>query len=327
MNMRNHRVLLFGGGACSVLLIIALVFLLREKMSYQKQRTILDRSYRRLAELNARKPFPSLENVTQAKKNLERLEYHLEELSALLARDPFPQEADDATGFSARAQNVIERFRKQAAETGVLLPESLEAGFSEYASGGAVPEPEEVPRLSRQLFSVEKVATVLLHCGVDSIDSLTRDMFEQEADALPKTSGRRRSRRGEPASTQQNIRLVASAVHPEGLYALEQVGVTFTATEKAVWKALDLLAASPHFMVVTDFSHTTRTRILSYDPNAVERSDAEKQEAKQFLSAGILSGRNALSRPERIMAGNERIRVSLNIEVYNFDPDLVGGTR
>jgi hypothetical protein len=109
---------------------------------------------------------------------------------------------------------------------------------------------------------------------------------------------------------------VASAVQPDGLYSIERVVASFTTTEAGVWRVLDRLAAAPHFMVVAEFSHTTQAEILAYDPDPY---DVAVDEAMQeYLSSGILSGRQALTRAERIVAGNERVRVSLSIDVYNF---------
>ena len=69
-----------------------------------------------------------------------------------------------------RAQATIECFKGQAAKAGIELPVGLEAGFSQYASGGAIPVLDHVPRLSRQLYSVEKVADVLIQSEVASIE-------------------------------------------------------------------------------------------------------------------------------------------------------------
>jgi hypothetical protein len=324
MNLRNDKVLVVGGGTCAVLLLVACAFLIRANTAYQKQTRMLERQYRRLAELNARNPFPSLENVRQSAENLERLGYQVGELAAQLARDPFPPDAVDAADFSARAQGVIERLGARAGQAGIVLPASLEVGFSQYASGGAIPEPLHVPRLSRQLYSIEKVADVLVRSGVYSIDALTRDAFETQGDAAePADTPRRRPRRDEPAAPkpQGNLREVASAVQPDGLYYVERVGATFTAKEENVWQVLDLLAAAPHFMVVAEFAYTTQGDILDYNPEAAKRGGEGDAETLKFLAGGILTGKKALSRPERIIAGHEMIHVTVAVDVYNFEPE------
>ncbi len=82
---------------------------------------------------------------------------------------------------------------------------------------------------------------------------------------------------------------------------------------------LDQLAAAPHFMVVSEFSHRTQTKILSYNPEAVKRGLDD--ETLQYLESGILVGEQALSRPERMIAGNELVQVQLMVDVYNFEPE------
>ncbi|MCF7818514.1 MAG: Amuc_1100 family pilus-like protein [Kiritimatiellales bacterium] len=323
MNVRNNRVLFIGGGICAVLLLVSVVFLVRGYTGFQKQSRILDRQYRRLHELNTRQPFPSEANVNQMEENLERLEYRIGELAAQLMRDPFPPDAVDAAGFSARAQEVIERIGKQAVQFGVGLPVSLEAGFGRYASGGAVPEQRHVSRLSLQLYSVEKVADVLVRSGVHSIEALTRDNFETEVDAdEPSDNRRRRAFHAEPESAPSARACAeASAVQPDGLYCVERIGAVFTAREDDVWRVLDQLAAAPHFMVVAEFAHTTQSDILAYNPDKVKLGQVGDDATLKFLSDGILSGKTALSRPERIIAGNEMIRVSIAVDVYNFEPE------
>jgi hypothetical protein len=323
MNMRNNMVLVVGGGGGAVLLLLALVYLFNANAVYQKKGKRLEQQYRRLHELNVRSPFPSMENAEQMEQNLDRLDYHVGELAAQLVQDPFPPDAVESADFSARAQEVIERFRKRAANAGIVLPEGLEAGFSQYASGGAVPEPAHVPRLSRQLYSMEKVADILIRSEVRSIESLTRDVFEAPDAAAAMPSTRRRARRsGPPPGEREDIRTVASAVHPDGFYYVEHVGATVTADELSVWRLLDLLASVPHLMVLSDFRHATQTDILSYNPEAAKQAGKGDDETQKFLAGGILSGEQALSRPERIVAGNEIIRVSIRVDVYNFEPAM-----
>lgn len=315
MNFRKHKVLIIGGGIGMVLLLAALVFLYRSASAYRTQDRAIDRQYRRLAELNARNPFPSVENVEQLEKNLARLDQHNHALADTLGRDPFPPDVIEAAGFSAMAQSVIERFRRRADEAGIRLPEMLEAGFAQYASGGVVPAAQHVPRLSRQLYSVERVADVLVDCGVTSIDMLTREDFEK-----PKTEAPSRRRRGaEPLPVvEEGSRAQASVVGPDDLYYAERVGVEFVATEVETWLVLERLASVPHFMVVTEFSQITQTDILSHNPD--EFGKAEDAELKSFLESGVLTGDQAILRDERIVAGNEMLKVSLSVLVYNFRP-------
>jgi hypothetical protein len=325
MNLRQNKALMVGVGVCAALLLVEAGLLAVAGTHLARERGGLKNAYRQLARLHGRDPFPSAENVVAVRQNLEKLEYETGELAAVLCRDPFPQDAAEAADFSARVQNVIERFRRRADEAGVVLPDALEVGFAEYASGGAVPGAQYVPRLSRQLYSVERVADVLVECGVGSIDSLTRDMFETEAAPVQEESRRRRPQRDAPGS---NLRkqplLVASEIQPGNHYLIERVGVSFTAPEDVVWRVLNQFACAPHFMVVSEFSHATQTGILEYNPERVKRGGDTDDDTLRYLSEGILVGKKALSRPERIIAGNENVKVRMVVDVYNFETAEVG---
>jgi hypothetical protein len=327
MDLKKNILLVAGVGSCAVLLLVVLVFLFRASTELNEQKRELKRQYRRISQLHTRATYPSAENVEALELNHDELAFRVDDLASVLSRDPFPREAVEAAGFSARVQNVIERFRKRAERAGVALPANLEVGFSRYASGGSVPIAEHVPRLSRQLYSVERVVDVLVRSGVHSVKSLTRDVFEEAGVARPEPGQqRRRGRREVPAtSAQDSSGLQATAAHPGGLYYIERIGVGFTAREDVVWRVLDRFASAPHFMVVAEFSHTSNTQILSYNPDAVTRGEASDDETLRFLSEGILTGSKALSRPERIIAGDELVRVMLKVDVYNFTPPVEEG--
>ncbi|VGO21588.1 Amuc_1100 family pilus-like protein [Pontiella sulfatireligans] len=317
MNLKNNLLRRTGIGVCAAMLLAEATLLVVARVELGRQSAVLKRNSHRLSALHARAPFPSPDNVARMEKSLERLEYQVGELAAAAMRDPFPQEAVEAADFSARAQGVIERFQARAQRAGVTLPASLEVGFSQYASGGAVPDVKHLPRLSRQLYSTDRVADVLVRGGVTSIESLSRDVFEVQAG--PEEMSGRRPRRGEaPPPTPMKKGMAASATHPDGLYMIERIGVAFTAGEDEVWRVLDLFASASRFMAVAGFSHQTQAGILSYNPEELMQGGAVDDETLRYLSEGILVGKKALSRSERIIAGNEPIRVELLVDVYNF---------
>ncbi|WP_372807817.1 hypothetical protein [Pontiella sp.] len=318
MSFRKNKVLFIGGGLGGLILLAELVFVVTGALGLRTQNRLLAERRSDLARLQSRTPFPSEENVEQVRAHLEMLEYQVGELEAALIRAPFPVGHVQAADFSARAQNVIERFRKNAEHAGVGLPAGLEAGFAEYASGGAIPESRHVPRLSRQLYSVECVADVLVNSGVDSIDSLEREPFET---VPPPQEPRRRAARGAPPAAKQKRDVSDGAERLAArLYSVERIGVVFTASEAGVWRVLDHFSAAPHFMVVSGFSHGTKTAILDYNPEKVKQGGVGEDDPLAHLSGGILVGEKALSRPERIITGNEPVKVSLTIDVYDFDP-------
>jgi hypothetical protein len=322
VNLRINRMHLAIWLICGLVLLAECVVLVVGGVKMAGAKKTLIHEQQKLSRLLKRNPYPSAENVQTLENNLDDLNYRVRELAADLSRDPFPMEAVEAAEFSARAQGVIERFRQRAELAGMQLPESLEVGFAQYASGGAVPELEDVPRLSRQLYSVERVADVLVQSGVSSINSLSREVFENRVEAEPV----RRRRPGGGATTAKNnelLPLTASAIGVDHLYYIERIGVSFTAREAEVWRVLDLFVSDDHFMVVSEFSHQTQSDILAYNPDALKNGNDTDDETLRYLAEGILVGEKALSRPERIIAGDEQVEVLMTIDVYNFDPKAV----
>lgn len=322
MSWTKHKVLVFGGGLAVVLLIAVGVMLIKSAVDYRHGQQELGQQTARLEALRSRQPFPSAENSAALEDNLDRMEFCAGELAAELMQDPFFADPVDVADFSARAQEVIELFRERANRAGVILPEGLEAGFARYSSGGAVPAPEHVARLVRQLYSVERVADVLVQCGVSSIREVSRDPFELVAEALPTGGDRRRPRREKSAALMPppHRSRIASSVHSGGLYSIERIRIGFSAKEHVVWDVLGQFASASHFMVIKEFSHSTQSSILSYNPTAVTREAGAVAETSRFLAGGVLSGSEALSRPERIIAGDELLEVKITVDVFNFDP-------
>lgn len=317
----NNKRFVWGCWICALLLLIEGVCLFMIKSELAKQKKTLDRNQRHLAQLNNRTTFPSMENVRLLREKLSNLEAGVSDLENDLMRDPFPSDAVESADFLARAQDVIERFKNRAKHAGVALPETMEAGFAKYTRGGMVPDVELVPRLCRQLYSVERVADVLVRSGVDSIDRLTREEFETDEKPVPMEPRRRR-----PRSERSRLKVPHPAVDSDfagqanGLYSMERINVTFTAKEDALWRVLDLIATAPHCMAVAEFSHSTQSTILSYNPETVKRGSGDEDETVRYLAEGILVGKTALSRPERIISGQESIKVWLVVEVYNIVP-------
>ena len=98
-----------------------------------------------------------------------------------------------------------------------------------------------------------------------------------------------------------------------GLYTSEQLEVAFTACDAAARTVLNKIVSAPRGIIIRDFSHRTQTEILSFIP--VEAGPAQEPAAIHSQQP---------SRPERIISGNERIRVSLRLEVLYFNPIAEG---
>lgn len=323
MNLEGRVKIWISGGIIILAILVAFVVLISKYGDFRAERSLLAQKQKKLQQLQERTPFPSMDNLKVLENNLHKFEMYSEALSAALSRDVFPQEPEDATAFSARVQRSVERFRERALQSGIVLPSTLEIGFLKYASGGAVADAEHVPRLSRQLYSIERVVEILMQNGVTSIDRLTRDQFE--SDIKPARNVPRRSRareESEAAMVDQPLNgLIASNIGPDKRYITERISLSFSAREEVLWKVMSQFATDPCVIVVLEFSHTTLTEIAKYNPDRMQRDSIGKTEYEQFLTDGILSGTSALNRSERIIAGGETIRVDLILDVYNFNAE------
>lgn len=320
MNFRNDRVLLVGAVVFLFCVLVEVIWLLWAGSHLVAERRSLQDQHRQLVVLQGRARYPSDQNVEVLREVLDELEFSVGEYGAELKEDPFLADETEATEFSARAQNRVEHFQRRAELGGVKLLEAREAGFEKYTQGGVIPESKYVARLSRQLYSMERVADILVEAGVESIDRLSRDVFEDVTGEATKSRTRRSRRNAVDSNAVNKVDLEASDVHPDRMYFIEQIGVEFVAREALVWAVLKSFESAPHFMAVSEFRHKTVTDILSYNPDAVKRGTNGDSETLKFLEKGVLVGDQARSRTERQIAGDELIRVQLLVDVYNFDP-------
>jgi len=311
---------MIAAGISALILVAEIVWLGVSAYRFSTVSKDLKVEQRVLSRLQARDPYPSAENKAVLEDNLDELSYLVGELAAELNRDPAPENMVEPAELSAFIQTQVERFSKRAEREGVELPDTLEAGFSQYASGGAVANPGDVPRLMRQLHSIRALGDVLMESGVASIDKMSRDLFENEG---PREALRRRNAdRFAKTKKSEGVNSIASEIGPAGLYLVERVGITFRADEEAIWAVLQGIASAPQFMVVQEFSHRSASNILTYSPGLVKSGAETDNETMTFLREGILRGETARSRPERIVAGNELVEVRMMVDVYHFNVEV-----
>ena len=160
---------------------------------------------------------------------------------------------------------------------------------------------------------------VLLENGVASIDRLSRNIFEARSKGGQDLARRKRGPIGK--ATPSLMALTAEKVHPDNRYTFETISISFSAKEKVVWNILHAYSTDPAIVVIAEFSHKTLTDIEKYDPDRIKRGDSVDSAYSRFLSDGVLSGAAALSRSERIIAGDELIRVDLTLDVYIFNSE------
>lgn len=311
MNWRKHMILLIGGGASLLLMILALIFLLRAKGEYNRVNDELENSMRRLESLSRRTPFPSPENVRRMEENLELLREKASEIQAFLQKGQVQQESIEAAEFPPLLEREIARIRQRASESGVILPEQLNLGLARYLAG-ELPAPEAIPRLVIQVNTMSALCNLLFQARIQSLVAMDRQAFEL---AVTPTSDepvvvRRRVAVEAPSVAQAQLPPVAE----NPLYQVERITVIFTARDAVIWDVLNLLARSPLIAAVVDvqLANTLADKIGKAQPVAPIGGD----------QSGMASIARYPTHEERVVAGRELVQATMVVDVYRFVRDL-----
>lgn len=350
MNIRKHLGLLVSGGIAAVLAIVALVFLFRFLAGYTGVMGSLEASKASLEQLNARKPFPNEANVKLAQGSLAAMEQHFTNTLDALARGQFVPPPLEPARFPQFLQGTIRGLNDAAASNNVAIPERFAFGFDRYARG--LPVKEDLPRLERQVFAVDQICRVLFEAKIKDIVSIDRHVFEDEAarKAAAVTAAAGQPMRpemmaaaaagapGSAAPTEANEGYLEDSA---GLFVRERMIIVFDAKENAVWQALNNLARTRVFCVVSDLdienpaprpakgSVADPTRPSGEGAPAAGQpvgvvGEAAPAAGQGFSTAEGGTGTNVVTRPlrreERVTAGmHEVAKVRLQLDLYTFN--------
>ena len=326
--LRKYLFLVVGGSIALVLLLVLSMLLFRFQRRYEGVRTDLQTHEARRDGLYGRNPFPSAENVERLRDNLEEMEAYLDGLLGTLSADqPEPVDMERAA-FPAAIERTTYRLRDLAEEQQVRLRADLAFGFARYAAGN-LPVREHVSRLVVQLRTIDMLCTLLLTSEISELIRVEREVFDAEV---------RRPREGDlvaragtvPAAPVDGVSERPEGV--EGLYTKERYTLVFLASESALRSVLNRLAASPTLIVVRRLELVNE---LALDGSAADRLAARLQPAAD-RQRGVRPERpvpgegQPLRHEDRVVAGRERIRVTMELDVYRFqhtvEPDSVEGS-
>jgi hypothetical protein len=314
------------------MLIVAVVFLVRNQGAYRSSLSQLRTAQNRLEALNTRQPFPSPENVEISKQNLTLLRDKYQAVESALRRDQLKAEAIEPAGFARMLEATILRIRAKAATAGISLPAEAGLGFKDYAAGKLPPnDPAIMERLVVQIRGLEDLIGLMADAKVLSIDTLERDAFELRADALaapePEVRGRGRGSaamgRGETAAAPSQV---GGLPIPPGneLYSIERFAIGITGRESAIWDVINRLVSSRVVYSIVDFSFENTRSDLGRPVDMKARLTAMLAAARQpggtgaASAAGIQPTLESLSREERVVGGREPIKARFVIDMYRF---------
>lgn len=330
---RKHMPLYIGGGVALVLLLGLGYFLIAEKSAYAEKKEGVDSVRRKLERLTDRKPaFPSAVNVEITSRQLEIYRTYQEGLFDKMRAGQVPVGAVDQDRFRRLLEANLQKLVSDARANAVSIPVQFPFGFHRYVAG-ALPEPEEMPRLMSQLQGVAQLCTILYQSGISELLGVERTEFEKDALLaasmnMDDSMGRRR-RRDEP-SEEEKADPKALFTDSDGLFTKEHYVLNFRAKDEAQKKVLDRLAQGAPFTVVTKMTMTNPGRPLVPAPSPSGGSAVAQAAPAPVSSTGWQSAgaRNTLAqetkenaplpRDLRVIAGRELPDVRLEVDVYRF---------
>lgn len=335
---RKNMPVIVGGAVVGVIALVLAYFLYAAIQAYGNSSDELVDANGKLSRLQRRPVFPSRENADAMEEQVVDYEEYLQGLSKSLrlnqpsttdfSRDRFLSDYADTmrTLLNGRAKGVI-----ITPPTGSSIPGMF--GFELYRTG-TPPNEKDLPRVMSQLQDIKAVCMVLYDAGITELMGVTRTEFETAA-ALAAPSdedmGRSRRRRGREEEEPQ-VQPGALFTDPDGLFTRESYSFVFRASDKALQKVLDSLAAGQPFAVVTALDVVNPTRPVVQPPPPPPGAPAEAQGGP--VAASTISGFRAvgaaapppavkeaapiLPRELRVTAGQETPVISMKVDVYRF---------
>ena len=323
MTFRKNMVLIVGGSIAGVLLLITLFMLFRFRSKYEGVNADLRASQQRLDSLYARDPFPSEENVLLVQTNLGVLQVYFDKFYGELKGGQIEPLKMEPAGFPLLLSKTMERLRSRAAGVGVVLPGRFAFGFEHYAVG-ALPNAGDVPRLVIQEKTVEELCNILFNAKVSEMVSVHRQVFE--AGVVPSgedgwSEGRRSRRRGPEQVPQEDAAQKAQEyIDPSGLFSREHYVLTFKGKDSAVMDVLNRFARSKMFVVVSRVEVANETPLPKSQVAAAAAPAARPAAgaAAAGVVAPVLPKSEAPTHEERIVAGRELVKATVEVDVYRF---------
>jgi hypothetical protein len=309
---RKHMMLVVGGGIALVLLLLTGFLVLRFSGEYSRVENELQNSQAALNRLQARNPFPSPENVERVQDRRSELQHYLGDLLEGMSVAQVRPEPIERAAFPSDLDRASRRLRQVAVEHQVRLAPGLAFGFERYGAGN-LPMQEHVARLVVQLRTLEALVGVILRNGATELISVEREVFDVE-----------RAQEGivEPVRRRPGADLVAApatVVDPRGvpgLFTKEVFTITFSGTDPGVREVINQLVASPMITVIRRLELRSDLALGTTSPAAqlserLRPRDTGRQPGQVPVAADA---------PEdRIIAGRERVRVTMQVEVYSFE--------
>ncbi len=237
--MKAKKIIAAAVGTVAVLVLAATGFLLyRGIIQLHAVQQNLSVAAQQLDGIYGKNPFPSPGNAKIEKENADLGRKALLSMQELFRKDQVLP--DNEKSPSAFISTLGERKKKLTEMAGDAVPDpaKFSFGFGRYfEGGGALPAPDNVPRLTQQLLMIDEICRALFQSKIDLLTSVTREEFEGG-------TGRAAVAADDPLRN-------AGKMGQEALSARLHFVFEFSAREKALIGVLNRLASHPLFIVVT----------------------------------------------------------------------------
>lgn len=360
MNWKNFKALVIGGGILGVLTLLALVGVFLLHGQHKEASEQLESATSAASRLQNEAVFPSSESVKSLDAYLVELTDFQNSLSAELVKNTTsPTSLQNVNEFNILLERTIRGLRAKAAKTDVVRPKNkaleealappprsptLDAfgkpivssnkttkvvvnfpastwlDFDVYGTG-IPPDAADLPLLTVQLKTIQNICETLMASGISGLVRVERQKFDKLAQTKV-IAGRFGPTEGFDLNGQKNEESPADDEERVSLYDSFDYGVTFTAPEPAVWKALQALVNLPLELNLTgiEISNTNAQLQPSFPVGAgsSQGPGANKSSAKWGVGPGAamnqLSG--APDASSRLTAGGEDVEVTVHLKIF-----------
>jgi len=235
-----------------VLLVVAAFLLVRGIMQFNDSEAKLVVAKQRLQELYDKKPFSSQPNVNKEKENVAILNEWFLKLTAVLRKGQIEPVQKSPSTFMSLLQGMKPELIRQANEFSKVVSDDFGFGFERYLdTSSALPEPNDVPRLTQQLTIIEKLCGVLFSEKIEQLSVLQREVFETGPDAGAASPGGSYVAKAKAGVAPKLVNKGAGLLGEEDLYAKLHFIVEFKAMESVVLNIMNKLANHEMFIVVS----------------------------------------------------------------------------
>ncbi|XHR28255.1 MAG: Amuc_1100 family pilus-like protein [Chthoniobacteraceae bacterium] len=168
--------------------------------AYDEANTAFNEKKDKLNELQSLPLYPEPSNVKILKDQEKVADESVVALHEKLMPMAFPLDPLTPEQFQDQLNASVKSLVEKAAKAGVVFPEKLNLGFTEYRT--SVPKPEAAAALGRQLKCIELVVSTMIDRKVASIEAITRPQLPEEAEAkAPAPSDPKQKGKGKAGGT------------------------------------------------------------------------------------------------------------------------------